>query len=181
MGFSDTVGIVFSLMNKLINQPQLTEFWQHKSEVFILPLILAIELDTVIHLIEDRSRLPDLLCDILYKEMDIHGTVRINVAKQSYRTKQPFWNNELNELGLNLCLAEKRFLKCNDQNKRKELKNKFRYCRDTFISSLQDEMKDMILFISLYIVSSRWKTIVQMWWRKNPVGQTCPQEVQVVK
>ena len=74
----------------------------------------------------------DRLCDFLHKELDKYGAVKKDVEKKFYRTKQPYWNNELNELWLNSRAAEKMFLKCKDQSKRRDLKIAFKRCQHDF-------------------------------------------------
>jgi len=59
-------------------------------------------------------------------------------AKKYYRVKQPYWNNELNELWLKLRSSERIFLKGNPGKfgERRALHNEFVRCQTTLIESL---------------------------------------------
>lgn len=55
-------------------------------------------------------------------------------TKKHYRVKQPYWNNELNELWLKLCSTERTFLRCGpgDPWKRRALHDEFKQCQVNF-------------------------------------------------
>ena len=60
-------------------------------------------------------------------------------TKKYYRTKQPYWNNELNELWSKLCSAEKTFLKCGlgEPWKRRAVHSEFKQCQVNFDRKLR--------------------------------------------
>ncbi len=67
----------------------------------------------------------DCLCDLLYKEIEKYCGEKMGSVKKYYGVKQPYWNNELNGLWLNLRCAENTFLRCKNQSKRRKLQDEF--------------------------------------------------------
>jgi len=66
-------------------------------------------------------------------------------AKKYYRVKQPYWNNELNELWLKLRSSERIFLKGNPGKfgERRALHNEFVRCQTNFDRKLRFYSKKM--------------------------------------
>ncbi len=64
---------------------------------------------------------------------------KVGSTKKYYRTKQPYWKNELNELWLKLCSAERTSLKCSprDPQKRRALHSEFKQCQVNFDRKLR--------------------------------------------
>jgi len=81
----------------------------------------------------------ELFCGVLYGEMrqyelKLHEK---RAHKNLYRINQPFWNNELYNIWLNLRVAEKRYLKCKEPVLRKNLHDIFKTCQYDFDKKLR--------------------------------------------
>lgn len=117
----------------------------------------------------------DWFCNVLDREISIYRP-KIKVSKQNEakpKIKKPYWNNELQNLWKNLCLAEKRFLKCKDQITRRELHNTFKdsqYDFDKRFRFYKRQYRRGKVLLLEYLQGSSSNNNSQFWREINKLG-----------
>ncbi|KAL7374830.1 hypothetical protein ABVT39_007749 [Epinephelus coioides] len=116
------------------------------------------------------------LCDILHGELDKYCTGRNYVRKRNHRTKQLFWNTELNELWYNLRKAEKMFLSCKD-SRRRILHEEFKLCQTLFDRRLQFFKRRFRRGQALQLEQMQFSN-PQLFWRE--INRLAPQKSKLI-
>ena len=119
----------------------------------------------------------DQFCDLMYKEMDKSCVVKKVMVKQHYRIKRLYWNDELNKLWVDLRLAEKSFLKCKDQSKRRTVKYEFQYCQSNFDRRLRFFKRRFKRGQALQLEHLQLSNPQQFWREINKLG---PQKSKLI-
>ncbi|XP_049903768.1 uncharacterized protein LOC126392428 [Epinephelus moara] len=112
----------------------------------------------------------DRLCELLYKEMDKHGTLKKHILRKCHRMKRPYWNTELNELWTKLRSAEKMFLKCKEQHKKRDLKDEFKQCQFNFDRRLRYFKRRFRRGQALQLEQLESRNPQQFWREINKLG-----------
>lgn len=137
-------------------------------------------LNSIVELLESGEKTQDSinncydsLCALLDKESEKYRPKTKRQSKDSQRKlkiKQPYWNNELQNMWLNLRLAEKHFLKCKDQTLRRALYNTFKSCQSEFDKKLRFYKRRYRRGKALQLDDLRSSHPQQFWREINKLG-----------